>query len=82
MAWIRTVPEDAAEGELAQIYAENRDLAAGRVDEILRVHSLHPGGLRGHVALYQAAMRGTPGLPKVERELIALTTSLVNRCHY
>jgi alkylhydroperoxidase family enzyme len=82
MSWIRTVAEEDARGELAELYAEGRDPANGRVDEILRVHSLHPGGLRGHLALYRAVMRGTRTLPRIERELVALVTSRLNRCRY
>lgn len=82
MTWIRTIPEEAAEGELARVYGANRDPASGRVDEILRVHSLHLAGLRGHLALYEAVMRGSPGLARLERELIALCTSQLNRCRY
>lgn len=82
MTWIRTISEEAADQELARVYAANRDPASGRVDEILRVHSLHLAGLRGHLALYEAVMRGTPGLAKVERELIAYCTSTLNRCRY
>jgi len=82
MTWIRTISEENADGELAGVYGANRDPSSGRVDEILRVHSLHVAGLRGHLALYEAVMRGTPGLPKVERELIALCTSRLNRCRY
>ena len=33
-------------------------------------------------ALYTSAMTGTPGLPKLEREMIALVVSRLNGCHY
>ena len=56
--------------------------ATGALDEIMRVHSLHPAGLDAHLRLYGAVMRGTPSLRKVERELLALVVSGLNGCHY
>lgn len=82
MSWIRTIPDSEASQELGPLLERSRDPRTGQVDEILRVHSLHPGGLRGHLALYEAVMTGTDTLPKVDRELIALVVSRENGCHY
>ncbi len=82
MAWIQTIEEGRAAGELARLYETMADPESGRVDNILKVHSLHAEGLETHFALYRAVMRGTPTLPKVDRELIALTVSRINGCHY
>lgn len=82
MAWIDTIREDRWEGELADLYAQVVDGDAGRVDNIMQIHSLNPTALAAHQALYRSAMRGTPSLRRVERELIALTVSMLNDCHY
>jgi alkylhydroperoxidase family enzyme len=82
MAWIRTIGEDEAGGRLAELYAAMVDPTSGRVDNVLKIHSLHPEGLAAHWELYRAVMRGTAGLPKVEREMIALVVSKLNGCHY
>jgi len=86
MAWIRVVPELEAAGELAEIYddlyAPFPDAPRGSLDNILQIHSLDPEGLRAHRALYRSAMRGTPGLPRVDREMIAVVVSVLNACHY
>lgn len=82
MAWIETIAESDAEGVLSDLYARMRDPATGAVDNILEIHSLHPEGLKAHFAVYVAAMRGTRGLPKAEREMIALVVSKTNGCHY
>ncbi|MFT5048789.1 MAG: alkylhydroperoxidase family enzyme [Chlamydiales bacterium] len=83
MAWIDIIKEGSAEaGPLADLHARSVDPVSGRVDDILRVHSLHPEGWSAHLALYGAVMGGTPGLRKVERELIALVVSRQNGCHY
>jgi len=82
MAWIRTIDDSSADERLSSAYRGTKDPETGNVDNILRAHSLHPEGLEGHVALYRAVMRGTPGLPEVDREMLALVVSGINRCHY
>ncbi|WP_145064174.1 carboxymuconolactone decarboxylase family protein [Engelhardtia mirabilis] len=81
-AWIETVPAEAWTGELAELRGTCADRETGKVDHVLLVHSLNPRGLRGHLAVYGAAMAGTRGLRKVDRELIALSVSQLNGCHY
>ena len=82
VAWIETIPEDQWAGELGALYERVADKTAGRVDNIMQIHSLNPRALAAHDALYRSAMTGTATLRKVERELIALTVSLLNDCHY
>lgn len=82
MAWIETVHEAAADGELAALYQGLLDPESGAVDNIMKVHSLHPRGLAAHELLYRAVMAGTAGLRKVDRELIAYEVSKLNGCHY
>ena len=82
MAWIEIIDEDEAEADLRDLYGPIVDTETGRVDEILRIHSLHPAGLAAHTALYESVMRSTPTLRKVEREMIALVVSEINHCHY
>ena len=81
MTWIRVIDEGDAEGELARLYAGMAD-PEGRVDNILKCHSLHPMGLAAHDAVYRAVMAGTATLRKVDREMIAVTVSRLNDCHY
>ena len=82
MSWIRTVGEGDAKEPLAELYRTMTDPKSGRVDNVLKIHSLHPEGLRAHWNLYMAAMKGTKTLRKVDREMIALVVSGINRCHY
>ncbi len=58
------------------------DPDTGELDNMLRVHSLHPAGLAAHWQLYRAVMRPTSTLRKAEREMIALVVSKINECHY
>lgn len=81
MAWINNEPEEISH-ELGELYEEVADPADGKVDHIMGIHSLHPGGLRTHFDLYREVMTGTATLRKVEREMIALVVSKTNDCHY
>ena len=49
---------------------------------ILASHSLNPGAVRAHVALYRAIMFGESPLSRLEREAIAVAVSATNDCHY
>jgi alkylhydroperoxidase family enzyme len=82
MAWIEVIDEQDAGARLAELYAPMVDPAYGRVDNVLRIHSLHPEGMRAHWELYREVMAGTPTLPKVDREMVALVVSVINSCHY
>ena len=82
MSFIETIDEADADGVLADLYRRMRDPASGRVDNILKIHALHPEGLKAHFAVYRAAMGGTPGLSKADREAIAVVVSKLNGCHY
>ena len=82
MAYIRTISESDATDELADLYAGLVDPSHGGVDNVLKIHSLNVDGMKAHLAVYNAAMKGTATLRKVERELIAVVVSKINACHY
>ena len=82
MAWIREIDENDAGDELSELYARMVDPQSGRVDNVLKAHSLHPAGLEAHWTLYRAVMRSTRSLPRAEREMIAVVVSVINGCHY
>lgn len=82
VAWIETIPEAKAAGELAELYAREKDPKSGRVDAILKVHSLHPRSLDDHARLYHTIMHGDSGLSLAERELMGVVVSTLNGCHY
>ena len=81
MAWIKTIPEEAAEGHLAELYKRYREPECG-VDNVLKVHSLSPRSMEAHYDLYKCLMRSTRELRKVKREMIAVVVSAINQCHY
>jgi len=82
VAWIATVPEAQATGELAEAYAKDRDPATGKVDHILKVHSLLPATLGDHARLYHTILHKPGEVLTYERELIGLVVSNTNGCRY
>ena len=82
MSFLHEIDEPEPGSVLAELYARVADPDTGRVDHVMKVHSLHPAGLAAHDSLYRAVMAGTRGLRKVERELIAVVVSRANGCHY
>jgi len=82
MAWIRTIGEDEATGRLASIYRAAIE-RAGRVSNVVRVMSLDAGIAHASMRLYQeTTTRAASPLPRWFRELIAVTVSRLNACHY
>ena len=83
MPWIKWIDEDQAEGDLKaqfnQLGAADDD---GKVDHILKIHSLHPQSLRTHYALYRNLMYGKSPVRRPQREMIAVVVSAINGCHY
>lgn len=89
MAWIRIIDEDEAASSsehrtLARLYRGAVDPDHGAVDNILRIHSLRPETLEGHVRLYRSVLhpRDPAGLTRRERELLGVAVSAANACHY
>ncbi len=80
MPWIQTISEAAATGELAEMYAQEKP--DWGVDDILKIHSLNPPSLRAHILLYRTLMYGKSGLTRVQREMIGVVVSALNRCEY
>jgi uncharacterized peroxidase-related enzyme len=81
MSWIDEVEISAAEGRLAEIYAELIE-KRGKVSNILKVHSLNPDAMSNHLDLYMTLMFGKSGLSRAEREAIAVVVSASNDCTY
>lgn len=82
MAWIRTIGDQEAAGSLEQIYKE-AIARAGKVFGIVRIMSLQPAILRASMGLYMATTTSPRSpLPRWFRELIAVTVSRLNHCHY
>ncbi len=81
MAWIKMIREGEATGELKTLYQKLIEPWGG-VDNILKIHSLNPPSLAGHFEFYNTLMRGRSDLTRVQREMIAVVVSALNRCQY
>ncbi|HHN74243.1 MAG TPA: hypothetical protein ENK10_03360 [Acidobacteria bacterium] len=82
MTWIRTVAPQAATGKLARVY-QAAIRRAGRVFGIVRAQSLEPHILLASGGIYQAVvLHPDSPLPRWFRELIGVTVSRLNDCHY
>jgi uncharacterized peroxidase-related enzyme len=80
MAWIKTIDEDDASGDLGEYYKKYGDISG--VDNVLKIHSLNPESLKHHYELYEHLMRGPSRLTLAQREMIAVVVSRLNGCHY
>src|SRR3954451_13721 len=81
-SWIDTIGPEEAEGRLAETY---RQIAGptGQVDNILRVHSLRPHTLAGHLGLYKAVLHHSKNtLGRETLELLGVFVSSWNGCEY
>lgn len=81
MAWIKTIPESEATGQLKEVYdyiAKQR----GGFGNILRVHSLNPEALRRGADFMWWLMRGESRLTPAQREMIATSVSAALSCRY
>ncbi len=54
----------------------------GLLPNVLRAYAAHPTKLRNFANLYNELMLGDSGLDKMEREMIAVAVSSVNKCVY
>ncbi len=81
MSWVDEIEVSDADGKLAAMYAELIK-KRGKVSNILKVHSLNPEAMEGHLDLYMTLMFGKSGLSRLEREAIAVVVSATNDCAY
>ena len=80
MAWIKVVEEQEATGELAEYYQQARD-EGRRVSNIHKVSSLNVDAMNA-IDAFQHSWRENGALEARHREMVALVTSALNRCHY
>ena len=81
-AWIRMIPENEATGVLRELYDEVRT-PHGTIDNVMRVHSLRPHTMHGHVTLYRSVLHHPDiRLPLWFLEVVACYVSVKNDCRY
>lgn len=82
MAWIKTIPFDAATGKLRELY--RRVTGPGNnVDNIMMMHSLRPHTMEGHMAIYKYVLHHRDNeIPKWFLEALGVWVSSLNACSY
>jgi uncharacterized peroxidase-related enzyme len=81
-AWIKMISDEEADSELLDVLQLART-PHGTVDNVMRVHSLRPNTMRGHVVLYRAALHDEANtLPMWLQETISSYVSILNHCGY
>jgi uncharacterized peroxidase-related enzyme len=81
-AWISMISDEEADDDLLDALKLART-PHGTVDNVMRVHSHRPNTLRGHVALYRAALHDkTNTIPEWLQETVSSYVSILNNCPY
>ena len=81
-AWISMISDAEADADLLDALELART-PHGTVDNVMRVHSHRPNTMRGHVALYRAALHDdTNTIPEWFQETISSYVSILNNCPY
>ena len=81
-SWIKMLSDEPADDELVQALSEART-PHGTVDNVLRVHSLRPSTMKGHMALYKSCLHDKNNtLPEWLQETISSYVSILNSCEY
>jgi uncharacterized peroxidase-related enzyme len=81
-AWIKMIADEDADQNLLDVLQLART-PHGTVDNVMRVHSLRPNTMRGHVILYRAALHDDANtLPMWLQETISSYVSILNDCPY
>lgn len=81
-AWIEMIGDEEATGRLKDLLDKART-PHGTVDTVMRVHSLRPETMNGHVTLYRSVLHSDDNtLPFWFLEVVASYTSILNDCTY
>ncbi|WP_420580243.1 carboxymuconolactone decarboxylase family protein [Reichenbachiella sp.] len=82
MAWIKEIDYDDSKGKLRKIYDRIKG-PGDYIDNILKVHSLRPYSLEGHMALYKYVLHNSTNETPVHfLEALGVYVSMLNKCSY
>tara|TARA_B100000902_G_scaffold324337_1_gene318486 strand:+ start:1104 stop:1349 length:246 start_codon:yes stop_codon:yes gene_type:complete len=81
MAFIKLFDFKNSNGLLKKEY-EKGLRRAGRIWNVLTIQSQTPEILRDSMRLYNSTMFGNSSIPRFDRELLAVVTSITNECEY
>ena len=82
MSWIKTISYAEAKGTLKKLYSRVKG-PNDNVDNVLKIHSLRPHTLTGHMAIYKNVLHNASNtLPKWYLEALGIYVSELNGCDY
>ena len=74
-------PPDPLPNEVAELFAKCQD-KLGLIPNVLVAYAHNPQKLRAFSQMYNTVMLAKSGITKLEREMIAVAVSSLNRCWY
>ena len=81
-AWIKMIKDEDADEEL-KLALDIAKTPHNTVDNVLRVHSLRPSTMKGHMALYKSVLHDKKNtIPEWFQETISSYVSIINNCSY
>lgn len=81
-SWIKMINDEDADEEL-KIALNEAKTPHGTVDNVLRVHSLRPSTMIGHMKLYKSVLHDKKNtIPMWFQETISSYVSIINNCNY
>ena len=81
-AWIEMVTDEEASEKLTKVLNSVKT-PHGTVDNVMRVHSLRPNTMKGHLILYRSVLHDEKNtLPMWLQETISSYVSILNNCDY
>lgn len=82
MSWIKTLTYEESTGKLRKLYDRIKG-PDNYIDNILKVHSLRPYSLEGHMAIYKYVLHNsTNTFPVSFLEALGVYVSMLNKCNY
>ncbi len=82
MSWIKIIEFKEATGKLKRLYERVKG-PNDSIDHVLKIHSLRPHSLEGHMALYKNVLHHSGNsLPKWFLETLGTYVSKLNKCNY
>ena len=81
-AWIKIIRTEEASSRLKEILTLAKT-PHGTVDNVMKVHSLRPSTMKGHLFLYRAVLHDNDNtIPEWFQETISSYVSILNKCEY
>ena len=81
-SWIKMIDDSDADEDL-NLALNQAKTPHGTVDNVLRVHSLRPSTMIGHMKLYKSVLHDKKNtIPQWFQETISSYVSIINKCKY